>query len=152
VLLLVRSNFPISRNRPRGARQRTDACSFSSERELRTMSTPLPCVCDMTSCSKEVSRELPMFWSNSWVTKRYTDIIYNLNTFKTTVPSYTTFKEHISGMFALQNSSSFYCYSAVHQLLHEKSLCSLLPIPSFQNLHKHFSDQVKNLPYVFKVK
>jgi hypothetical protein len=65
-LLLARSNLPISRNRPRGARQRTEACSLSSERELRTRSTPLPFVPVMMSCSNEVSRELPMLRSVNW--------------------------------------------------------------------------------------
>ena len=65
-LLFSRSNFPISRNRPPGARQRTEAWSFCSAREFRTRSTPLPFVSDIMSCSKEVSRELPMLWSANW--------------------------------------------------------------------------------------
>lgn len=62
-LLLARSNLPISKKRPPFARQRTDANSFSSARELSTRSTPRPSVSIMTSCSNEQSRELPMWLS-----------------------------------------------------------------------------------------
>lgn len=65
-LLFDRSNFPISRNRPSFARQRTDACSFSSARELSTRSTPRPSVSTSTCCSKVVSRELQMWRSVNW--------------------------------------------------------------------------------------
>ena len=74
-LLLSRSNLPISRNRPPWARQRTEAWSFSSAREFRTRSTPLPFVSDKMSCSKEVSREFPMLRSVNWNRWEQTNIL-----------------------------------------------------------------------------
>lgn len=65
-LLLVMSYFPISKNRPPRARHLTEASSFSSASELSTISTPLPLVSRMIICSKEQSRELPMWLSLSW--------------------------------------------------------------------------------------
>lgn len=66
---MTKSNFPISMNRPPRARHRTEAMSFSSDRELRTRSTPRPQVSTITICSKEQSRELPMWLSFIWQIK-----------------------------------------------------------------------------------
>ncbi|XP_038206276.1 fatty acid synthase-like [Zerene cesonia] len=59
------SSLPISRKRPPMARQRTEAASLSAASELSTRSTPRPRVRRSTSCSKDVSRELPMSSSAS---------------------------------------------------------------------------------------
>lgn len=47
-------------NFPPFDRQRSEACSFSSAKEFRTRSTPLPFVCLCINCSKDVSLELPI--------------------------------------------------------------------------------------------
>lgn len=66
LLSLRRSNFPISKNRPPFARQRTDACNLSSAKELSTKFTPSPLVSFSIWYSKLVSLEVPMWLSFIW--------------------------------------------------------------------------------------
>lgn len=62
-VLLLMSNLPISKKRPRYFKQRTEACSFSFVKEFSTNSTPFPLVLLLIMSSKEVLRELPMWLS-----------------------------------------------------------------------------------------
>src|SRR5690348_15495368 len=59
-LFSTMSYLPISRKRPKSAKQRTLALNLSSESELRTKSTPRPSVSFNINSSNEQSRELPI--------------------------------------------------------------------------------------------
>lgn len=63
---LLKSYFPISKNRPSNPRQRMEACNLSSASEFKTTSTPCPSVSFIIICSNDVSREFPIFRSFSF--------------------------------------------------------------------------------------
>lgn len=63
MLLLAKSNLPISKNLPPVAKHLTEAKSFSSANEFNTISTPLPSVSIMIICSNDESLEFPIWLS-----------------------------------------------------------------------------------------